>query len=57
MIISEPHKKWMYLPLVLMGDISLLLLTLLLAGELFESSHVHLWIIFLVAAGMITNRI
>ena len=53
-MILEPHRKWMYLPLVLLGDISLLVLTFLLAGELFESSHVHLWIIFLIATGMIT---
>jgi len=52
-MISEPHRKWMYLPLVLLGDISLLVLTFLLAGELFESSHVHLWIIFLIATAIL----
>ena len=48
-MIAEPHRKWTYLLLVLLGDISLLILTVLLGGE-FESSH-HLWIIFLMAVG------
>ena len=37
----------MYLPLFLLGDVSLLLLTVLLGGE-FEASH-HLWVIFLIS--------
>jgi len=46
-MVAEPHKKWMYLPLFLLGDVSLLLLTMLLGGE-FEASH-HLWVIFLIS--------
>jgi len=54
-MVSEPHRKWFYLPLILLGDLSMLLLTLLLGGE-FESSH-HLWLIFLISLAILLTLV
>jgi len=51
-MIEEPHRKWLYLPLLLLADLSLLLLTLIFAESEFESSH-HLWILFLLATAIL----
>ena len=50
-MIDEPAKKWIYLPLFLIGDVSMLFLTILLSSE-FETSH-HLFLIFLIAIAIL----